>query len=148
MLQNLAGIKPATSWSPVRLKNMDGFQQITLANIDAICPLTIPDLYIQNLVKIYWYLVKIHWYELMLSSRIENMDRPKDGQNVQCETIIPHHYLLAGYKNAVHVLQLKLTCTCGFHRRLPWQRMEHVHIQTLLKSTNILVYFLFFFYSE
>ena len=42
----------------------------------------------------------IHWHLLKLSSGNENTDRWMDGQtDSQRDTIIPHHYHVAGYKN-------------------------------------------------
>ena len=61
-------------------------------------------------------LVKIHWCLLKLSSGNEKrtdgrMDGQTDGQmdgltDDQHETIIPHHYCVAGYNNNINIMNL------------------------------------------
>ena len=76
-----------------------------------ICPLAIPNqsstihvsMHIPSLVKIYWCLLKLSsGNEIRMDGQCTDrrMDRHTD---VQCETIIPHHYHVEGYKKCIQI---------------------------------------------
>ena len=78
-----------------RNKNMGVSRTDNSVNIWRICPLAIPN----QISTISMHSpVKIHWYYSSYHPEMKNgwMDRHTE---VQCETIIPCHYCMAGYKN-------------------------------------------------
>ena len=76
-------------------ENMGVSRADNSVKFDEICPLAIPH-QIPTISMHIPFLVKIHWCLLKLSSR--NEKRMDGHMDVQHETIIPRHYIVAGYK--------------------------------------------------
>ena len=84
--------------------------QITPSKIDEICPLAIPN-QISTISMRIPSLVKIHSCLLIIRKTKKRKDGWTYGQmggltDDQCETIIPRHYYVAGYKKIVRVVSL------------------------------------------
>ena len=118
--------------------NTPPFGQITLSKLDEICPLAIPNQY-QCTYQVWWK--SVHVYS---SGNEKQVDwRTTDGRmdrhmHVRRETIIPHHYLLAGYKNDYFLYNLYI---CAWIQYFWIQYFKSSYIQNCLITNHLIKQF-------